>query len=291
MNRDGEIYPRWNTNESSELPRGSLVTKSHVGQAPQSVGNDTVKIESCVFRDRTWQNDNSSDRLMSIIWINLDKNPSKWTLDVRPTHLDIITESFDIREATDYTFTCAGGCATFPPASSDDDIKFAAFMPDLFSIVWRHQTATARNQVLCWGDQWVLKTMQALLQDLKHLASNPMFPALLAAAMLGRLIDRDPQNLSHKIQEVEARTRCHPFRTFTIPQAQGSFHSLSTIMSGCSTHLAGLERIETVIRNILDRVKDYESNEDISSKPRYPQLQKLTSLLNERLEIERAQIK
>ena len=285
------IYLRWATNESSEPPRVSLVTNSHVDQPPQLMVNNAVKIESCDFRDRTWQKEHSSGRLMSILWINMEKRSSRLTLDVRQTDLNAIIDSFDIREAADYTLTCFGGCATFPSASSDDDFQGAAFVPHLISMLWRHRTATAQNHVVCWGDQWVLKVTQALLQDLKHLASSPMFPALLAAAMLGRRIDLELQHLSDRISEVELRTRCHPFGPSTTPQAQGSFHRLSTNMSGCSTHLAGLERIETIIRNIVARVKEYELREYLKPKPCYSQFQRMTNLLNERLEIERAQIK
>ena len=304
MNAHPSIYPGFDFNDTCDT-----ITVSETKSDAQPYRHP-VKLEKRTISDGFAQSplstkdgfdniksvgDNGSLRL---VWVRLHKDSIPWKLDINEKDLDSVLDTFNLRSAYKYAFTSAGGI-TFMPVRADErphTIVCAVFMPDLFGIAWNHNLTTHQTSAVCWGDEWILKALQDIISYQVSLSHHPMFPALLAAIMLGRLLDRDLHRDAHRIEEVENRTRYHPRQNTAAGTAEGSYASLSAKMSGCAAAFAGLERIAGVLHVILDAISAYrqpqrrmetdEKVEHISAAVR-----KCVGLLRDRLKMEEAQIK
>lgn len=209
---------------------------------------------------KTTLRDTGDDVLLRLAWVTLHKDPIPWKLDIKNSDLNLILESFNITPGYRYTFSAPGGIAFIPAQAQEDpqDLVCSVFILDMFAIIWNHDFTTHRTSALCWGDQWVIETMHSLLTHLKPLSQHPIFPALLAATLLGRLLERVLNRLVNSIEAVENRTQFHSRRHTATGIADGSYASLSAQMSGCASTLAGMERITRVFHMILDSILNYE---------------------------------
>lgn len=200
---------------------------------------------------------------LRMVWVTLHKDPVPWQLDISRNDLDIILRAFRLVSAFDYIFTAPGGVLVMPrlPSKKDHTVTGCVFILDLFAVCWSHDLRTRQTSGLCWGGKWGLSTMQELLTRQKSLSSHPLFPALLTAIMLGRLLDRDLNRHIQSIAEVEVRTEYHPWGYTQSERAEGSFALLSARMSGCASAFAGLERIARILHVILDTIAGYRTQQ------------------------------
>ena len=202
-----------------------------------------------------------------------------WDFDTRGSSLDILLENFKLEKAYRYSMALPAVFTPVPVHQTEhsDTATFSLCTPWGFGIAWKHDDRSGRTEAVCWGNDWSDGAMWRVMNQTKAWARHPLFLALVASIMLGKLMDDYLDTESTNIKGVEARTRYHGFSDLATKITEGDYNSLSQKMSGCAGILALLERTYKVLNEFLGDMSLYSQRYDVDDDP---------SLRGIRLEVE-----
>ena len=200
----------------------------------------------------------------------MDFGPEASEIDVRKSSLDTVLQNFELEEAFRYSFTIPAVFTLIPLRQTEhsDTLTFSLCTPHLFGIAWKHDARNGRTEGVFWGDDWAYQKMWRFMKQTKEWVMYPLFLALVASVMAGKLQDSNLATEKNKIDSVEARTRYHSFANQAAEIAQGDYTSLSQRMSACAGALAAIERDHKILNEFLINISLYSQRYDVGDDPR-----------------------
>lgn len=207
------------------------------------------------------EGDDDSGDILRIVWVCRDGiNTHSCRYEIKKSNEDRILEQFDVktihRLVTDGAFIC------LPANSAHQSSKqyFAlAISGHIAVLVWAHNSTTNTTEAIWWGNNsyMPITVVQKVLEHQKKLARHPMFMALVVAICLSQSIQDLAESIRGTVNRVESRTQhCHlTLRSRAI--AQGSYASLSAMMSASATRLGSIGGLIGTLSDILDSISAY----------------------------------
>ncbi|KAL9633644.1 MAG: hypothetical protein Q9164_004579 [Protoblastenia rupestris] len=187
-------------------------------------------------RGAVGDSDKKSCGIMRMVWVNRDVNLYPWKCEISKRNQELVLERFEVKRARQ--LVPDGGFICLP---AED------------------------RQALWWGDNDYALSPRILnvLKYQTNLVGHPMFMALVAAIIILQSSQDAIELNRDKINRVEHRTQHSHFHSSKRPIAAGSYASLSAMMSGSATHLAGIETTSGTLREILDALSEYQWPQDV----------------------------
>jgi len=202
---------------------------------------------------------------MRIVWANLDIGNYPWKCGIRKSNQELILELLELKRARQ--LVPDGGIICLPTKSRHNSKKqsFALSTTAHCVLVWTHNLVTNRTEAIWWGDDESVpsSSLKSVLGYQRKLVSHPMFMALVAAIVIYQATQDAVESIRDTINQVENRTKHSPFNPSLRSTAAGSYASLSAVISGSATHLAGKEMESSTLREILDSIMSYQWPEGI----------------------------
>ena len=216
-------------------------------------------------RGAVGESDNKSCGIMRTVWINRDVNLYPWTCEISKSNQELILERFEVKRARQLVPDGGFICLPAEDRRHLNKQSFALSTTAHFVLAWTYNLTTNRTEALWWADNEYALSRRILnvLEYQKSLVRHPMFMVLVAAIIISQSSQDAIELNRDKINRVEHRTQHSHFHPSKRPIAAGSYASLSAMMSGSATHLAGIETTSGTLREILDALSEYQWPQDV----------------------------
>ena len=193
-----------------------------------------------------------------IVWISTSVRDSQISCNISMADQESIVNDFGLYRARQ--LAASRGFICSPAENQRNSGKQHISLNTLrFDLLWRYDHSTSTTNAICWtdDDDDFLSVMDApgALKTMAGLSKHPMFIALVMASCISQDVEREIGFNADRISSVENRTRHTSYIYEEDEVAEGSFSTLSAMMSGCATALAELERDCDIVRDVLEPLR------------------------------------
>lgn len=198
--------------------------------------------------------------ILRIVWIYRNVTNEPWEFEITKGDEDRILKRFDLKGIYQVVGDGAFICSPTDDIQHSKKQRFAFGISGHIAVLaWTYDLITNRTEAVCWGgdDHMPVSFMRTVFEHQKRLARHPMFLAFIIAICASQSIQRLTESVRYTINKVESRTQhCHlSLRSRAV--AEGSYASLSAMMSASATRLASLEGRCWTLCELLDSLSAY----------------------------------
>ena len=287
----------WQETEYNEQSDGLEVSEILQDKALTDV--ETGKIANAdiapwLSQDISIAGDNKSrgTTVTRIVWLMRNVGTSPWQCVISKSNHDLILERLGLKRARQ--LVPDGNIICLPAGHRhSDEQSFALSTTARFVLVWTYNLRTSTTDVIwsCDNEYAPPPKIRDILVCQKRLARHPMFMAFVAAIFISQHIQDAIESTRIDINQVENRTKHNPFHPSNRPMAEGSYASLSAMMSASATHLAGTETDSATLCEILDSLSGYQWPQSIE-RPEWTdkivqEVDSCTGILKQRLKAQK----
>lgn len=197
--------------------------------------------------------------IQRVVWIDRNVANEPWKFEIIKSNEDLILERFDLKGIYQVIGDGAFICAPMKDIQHSKKQRFAlSISTHLALIAWTYDLKTNRTEAIWWtSDNMPAPVMRTVSEHQKRLARHPMFLAFIIAICTSQSIQHLTESIRYKISKVEGRTQHSHLSARSCAVAEGSYASLSAMMSASATRLASLEGRSGALHEILDIISTY----------------------------------
>ena len=205
--------------------------------------------------------DHGEDKnILRIVWIRRDVTNESCHFEITKDNENRILERFDLKDIYRVVGDGAFICSSMKDVQHSKKQRFALGISGHVAVLaWTYNLTTAQTEAVCWSSHFITSSvMRTVLEHRERLARHPMFLVYMIAICISQSIQHLAESIRYTVNKVESRTQhCH-LSLHSRAIAEGSYASLSAMMSASATRLASLESRNEVLREILDIISAYQ---------------------------------
>lgn len=225
----------------------------------EKVANDDILVWMNQFSVAGDDHDEDKN-ILRVVWIRRDVTNESCHFEITKDNEDCVLKRFDLKGIYQVVGDGAFICSPMKDVQHSKKQRFAFGISGHVAVLaWTYNLTTAQTEAVCWSSDFIpASVMRTVLEHQKRLARHPMFLAFTIAICISQSIQHFAESIRYTINKVENRTQhCHlGLRSRDV--AEGSYTSLSAMMSASVTHLANLEGRAEALQKNLEIISAYQ---------------------------------